>query len=98
MPGPEGLPLKIPHMGWNRVAPTREHPLWEGIERGARFYFVHSYYVAPADPELAAAATDYGIAFTSAVARENLFAMQFHPEKSADAGLRLLSNFVRWSP
>ncbi|MGD2082315.1 MAG: imidazole glycerol phosphate synthase subunit HisH [Chromatiales bacterium] len=98
MPGPEGLPLKIPHMGWNRVLPSGDHPLWEGIEPGARFYFVHSYYVDPADPGLSAATTDYGLPFTSAVARGSLFAVQFHPEKSAESGLRLLRNFVRWSP
>jgi glutamine amidotransferase len=98
MRGPDGLALKIPHMGWNRVDPTRPHPLWEGIEPGARFYFVHSYYVVPDDAGLAAATTEYGMAFTSAVARGNLFAVQFHPEKSADAGLRLLENFVHWKP
>jgi glutamine amidotransferase len=98
MPGPDGLRLKIPHMGWNQVMPTREHALWEGIEPGSRFYFVHSYYVDPADPALTAASTEYGVGFTSALAHENLFAVQFHPEKSADSGLRLLANFVRWSP
>jgi glutamine amidotransferase len=98
MAGPEGLPLKIPHMGWNRVWPTREHPLWAGIEPGARFYFVHSYYVDPLDTLLPAARTEHGISFTSVLARDNLFAVQFHPEKSAEAGLRLLESFVRWRP
>jgi len=98
MGGAAGLPLKIPHMGWNRVGPTREHPLWNGIEPGTRFYFVHSYYVDPADSTLPAARTEYGIPFSSALARDNVFAVQFHPEKSADAGLRLLENFVNWRP
>lgn len=92
-----GARLKVPHMGWNRVEPTRGHPLWEGIEPGARFYFVHSYYAAPADPGLVAATTDYGVRFCSALARENVFAIQCHPEKSADSGLRLLANFTRWN-
>ncbi|MBF0255873.1 MAG: imidazole glycerol phosphate synthase subunit HisH [Gammaproteobacteria bacterium] len=88
--------LKVPHMGWNRVQPSREHPLWAGIEPGSRFYFVHSYHVVPQDTGLIAATTDYGIDFTSAIAKGSLFAVQFHPEKSADNGLRLLQNFVRW--
>ena len=98
MPGDGGLHLKIPHMGWSGVEPTRAHPLWEGIDAGSRFYFVHSYHVIPEDPDLVAARTHYGIDFTCAIARENLFAVQFHPEKSADAGLRLLQNFVNWRP
>jgi glutamine amidotransferase len=88
--------LKVPHMGWNRVQPSREHPLWAGIEPGSRFYFVHSYHVVPQDSGLIAATTDYGIDFTSAIAKGSLFAVQFHPEKSADNGLKLLENFVRW--
>ncbi|WP_428624724.1 imidazole glycerol phosphate synthase subunit HisH [Sedimenticola sp.] len=92
----QGGRLKIPQMGWNRVRQTRQHPLWEGIEVQTRFYFVHSYYVDPEDPGLVAGTTDYGIPFTSVIARDNLFATQFHPEKSADAGLRLLRNFVNW--
>jgi glutamine amidotransferase len=96
--GPEGLPLKIPHMGWNRVRQTQEHPLWAGIPDGSRFYFVHSYYTDPEDGSLGAGVTDYGVSFTSAIARDNLFAVQFHPEKSADHGLQLLANFVRWNP
>jgi glutamine amidotransferase len=90
--------LKVPHMGWNRVQPTRDHALWQGIDPGSRFYFVHSYFVDPEERDLAAATTDYGTDFTSAIARGNLFAVQFHPEKSADNGLRLLENFVQWQP
>jgi glutamine amidotransferase len=96
--GDNGLPLKIPHMGWSRVDQVREHPLWDGIENGARFYFVHSYFVVPEDRSLVAATTDYGETFTCAIAHENLFAVQFHPEKSADAGLQLIKNFVDWRP
>jgi glutamine amidotransferase len=90
--------LKIPHMGWNQVYRCRPHPLWDGIEDGSRFYFVHSYYPAPRDPALTAATCVYGTPFTCAVARDNIFAVQFHPEKSQSAGLQLLSNFVRWRP
>ncbi|MDE2600167.1 MAG: imidazole glycerol phosphate synthase subunit HisH [Rhodocyclaceae bacterium] len=93
-----GMPLKVPHMGWNEVEQTQSHPLWKGIPDGARFYFVHSYFVQPADPALTAGRTYYGIPFTSAVARANIFATQFHPEKSAEAGLRLLKNFMSWQP
>ncbi|HID46809.1 MAG TPA: imidazole glycerol phosphate synthase subunit HisH [Chromatiaceae bacterium] len=98
MPGDAGLYLKIPHMGWSQVHQSRPHPLWEGIADDTRFYFVHSYHVVPADPELVAATTEYGVEFVSAISRGNLFAVQFHPEKSADAGLRLLKNFVNWKP
>ncbi len=94
--GDNGLPLKIPHMGWSRVEQVAAHPLWQGIDSGSRFYFVHSYHVKPADSSLTAATTDYGIRFTSAISRDKLFAVQFHPEKSADAGLQLLENFVNW--
>ena len=90
--------LKIPHMGWNEVAQRRLHALWAGIADRSRFYFVHSYYPAPADGALVAATTEYGAPFTCAVARDNIFAVQFHPEKSQSAGLQLLSNFVRWRP
>lgn len=90
--------LKIPHMGWNEVLQARPHPLWEGIASGSRFYFVHSYYPAPANAALTAAICVYGAPFTCAVARDNIFAVQFHPEKSQSAGLQLLSNFVRWRP
>ena len=92
----EGARLKVPHMGWNRLQQTAPHPLWHAINDGSRFYFVHSYYVDTADPALVAATTGYGIDFTSAVARDNVFALQCHPEKSADAGLRLLRNFIEW--
>lgn len=88
--------LKIPHMGWNRLLIRREHPLWRGIEDGAWFYFVHSYYVAPADDGIVLAEAEYGAAFAAAIGKENIFATQFHPEKSQRAGLRLLENFVRW--
>ena len=98
MVGASGEKLKVPHMGWNRVSRTRSHALWSGIEDGARFYFVHSYFVDPVDRACVAGTTDYGIPFTSAVARDNIFAIQCHPEKSAQAGLALLSNFVRWNP
>ncbi|MGE5466205.1 MAG: imidazole glycerol phosphate synthase subunit HisH [Ignavibacteria bacterium] len=90
--------LKVPHMGWNNVEQSEPHPVWAGIDDGARFYFVHSYYVEPASPEAIAGSTAYGIRFTSAVARANIFATQFHPEKSAQAGLRLLANFMDWNP
>jgi len=94
----DGQKLKVPHMGWNEVRQTRAHPLWRGIDDGARFYFVHSYYVAPGDDDCIAGTTEYGIPFTSACARDNIFAVQCHPEKSAQAGLALLSNFVTWNP
>lgn len=103
MTGADGSRLKVPHMGWNEVNQSKQrsgnaHPLWAGIEDGARFYFVHSYFVAPDLPELTAGSTHYGIPFTSAVARDNIFAVQFHPEKSAHDGLALLANFMRWKP
>ncbi len=91
-----GARLKVPHMGWNQVHQAIEHPLWAGIAKDARFYFVHSYYVDPADTSLAAAWTEYPFRFTSAVTRDNIFAVQFHPEKSQQAGLSLLFNFVNW--
>jgi glutamine amidotransferase len=97
MTGPH-LGLKIPHMGWNEVLQTRAHALWDGIADRSRFYFVHSYYPAPADGALTAATCAYGVSFTCAVARDNIFAVQFHPEKSQNSGLRLLSNFVQWRP
>jgi imidazole glycerol-phosphate synthase subunit HisH len=90
--------FKVPHMGWNQVRQLRPHPLWKGIDDGARFYFVHSYYCEPAEPSLAVGETRYPEAFTSAIARDNIFATQFHPEKSANAGLTLLSNFSTWDP
>jgi len=90
--------LKIPHIGWNEVAQARPHALWAGIPDRSRFYFVHSYYPAPRDAALTAATAVYGAPFTCAIARDNIFAVQFHPEKSQSAGLQLLSNFVRWRP
>jgi glutamine amidotransferase len=92
----DGLSLKIPHMGWNEVAFTKPHPVFGNIERGAAFYFVHSYYPAPDDPAWILGSTDYGLRFCSAIARENLVAVQFHPEKSGRPGLRILENFCRW--
>lgn len=93
-----GLPLKIPHMGWNQVHQEQPHPLWDGVPQDSRFYFVHSYYVDPQDASLLAGRTDYGVNFASVLAKDNLFAVQFHPEKSAEHGLRLLANFVQWNP
>ena len=95
--GAQGEKLKIPHMGWNEVKHTGDHPLWQGINNNSRFYFVHSYYMDPADKELVAATTDYGIEFVSAIAKDNVFAVQCHPEKSAQDGLQLLKNFSQWS-
>ena len=94
----DGSRYKIPQMGWNRVRQTTAHPVWHGIADQSFFYFVHSYFVTPTDPANTAGETVYGDAFTSAVARDNIFATQFHPEKSADAGLRLYRNFVEWRP
>ncbi|RMD80791.1 MAG: imidazole glycerol phosphate synthase subunit HisH [Gammaproteobacteria bacterium] len=93
-----GRRLKVPHMGWNQVWPTRSHPLWEGIAPGERFYFVHSYYAQPAEEADVAATCVYGLRFPCAVARGSLFAVQFHPEKSQRAGLRLLASFAEWEP
>ncbi len=93
----KGERLKVPHMGWNEVW-QKPHALWSGIADGARFYFVHSYCVQHDDPALTAATTEYGVPFTCAVGRDNIFAVQFHPEKSARDGLRLLKNFVEWQP
>ena len=87
---------KIPHMGWNAVFQKQQHPMWEGILDGSRFYFVHSYYAAPEDDSIIAGTTEYGIEFVSAIACDNVFAVQFHPEKSAHDGLQLLNNFCRW--
>jgi len=95
--GEQGEKLKIPHMGWNTLGQTGEHPLWQGIKNNSRFYFVHSYYIDPADKELQAATTQYGTEFVSAIARDNVFAVQCHPEKSAQDGLQLLKNFVHWN-
>lgn len=99
----QGAKLKVPHMGWNQVyqirnAESQTHALWQGIDDGARFYYVHSYYVQPDDESIIAGYSNYPNKFTCAIAKNNLFAVQFHPEKSANAGLQLLSNFVNWSP
>lgn len=94
----DGSRFKVPQMGWNRVQQARPHPLWRGVPDGAFFYFVHSYYAEPADPRHSAGITDYGARFTSAVARDNIFATQFHPEKSAADGLMLYRNFLLWTP
>ncbi|MSQ34087.1 MAG: imidazole glycerol phosphate synthase subunit HisH [Dehalococcoidia bacterium] len=88
---------KVPHMGWNQVRQVREHPVFRGIPQGANFYFVHSYYTEPEDPEVVAARTEYGVDFCSVLIRDNLVATQFHPEKSGDWGLLLYENFLRWS-
>ncbi len=93
-----GEKLKVPHMGWNEVLHAGSHALLNGIADGSRFYFVHSYYVDPIDRNGIACTTNYGVPFTSAVARDNIFAIQCHPEKSAHAGLALLSNFIAWKP
>jgi glutamine amidotransferase len=93
-----GGPLKVPHMGWNRVHQKAAHPLWRGIRDDDRFYFCHSYFFSPADPGIESGTSEYGLPFTCAVARDNIFAVQFHPEKSHTAGLQLLANFVSWNP
>jgi len=89
--------LKIPHMGWNNVNQVREHPLWHNISNDSRFYSVHSYYVMPINQDCVIGTTNYGHEFTSAIAIDKVFAVQFHPEKSQNDGLQLLSNFVSWS-
>ena len=94
----KGEKLKVPHMGWNQVFQTASHPLWAGITDATRFYHVHSFYAAPSDNSVSAGETEYPNRFTSAIARDNIFATQFHVEKSAAAGLQLLSNFVYWKP
>jgi len=96
--GRDGTPLKVPHMGWNGVKPKGDHPLFRGLNPASEFYFVHSYYPEPEDPEVIVGLTDYGIDFPSAIAHENLWAVQFHPEKSGRPGLRMLDNFCRWRP
>lgn len=99
---PDGSRYKVPQMGWNRVfhrlAAGTSHPMWDGIADGAWFYFVHSYHARVHDAAHAVGHTEYGIRFASAIARDNLFATQFHPEKSADQGLMLYRNFLRWRP
>ena len=91
-----GLALKVPHMGWNQVHQQLDHPMWRGIEQDTRFYFVHSYYVRPGDPAIQAAGCRHGVEFAAAVTRGNVFATQFHPEKSQHAGLALYANFLQW--
>jgi imidazole glycerol-phosphate synthase subunit HisH len=89
--------LKVPHMGWNQVHQRNTHPLWKDIAQDSRFYFVHSYYVHCENSEWIAATTQYGVEINAALAHDNLFAVQFHPEKSSDAGLQLLKNFLHWN-
>jgi glutamine amidotransferase len=95
---PDGSRYKVPQMGWNRVFQSLPHPMWEGVPDGSWFYFVHSFYAAPSEARHSAGETDYGERFTSALARDNIFATQFHPEKSATHGLQLYRNFLRWTP
>jgi glutamine amidotransferase len=90
--------LKVPHIGWNRVRQSLAHPIWDGVPDSAYFYFVHSFYAQPADVSVITGEADYGLRFTCAVARDNIFATQFHPEKSAASGLKLYENFVHWNP
>lgn len=92
----QGERLKVPHMGWNEVIQTIKHPLWQNIEDGSRFYFVHSYHVSASQRDLVAGTCQYGHSFDVALARDNAFAVQFHPEKSSKAGLQLLKNFLNW--
>jgi imidazole glycerol-phosphate synthase subunit HisH len=95
---PDGSRYKVPQMGWNQVFQTQPHPLWHGVPDASWFYFVHSYYARPSDARHSAGEADYGTRFTAAVARDNIFATQFHPEKSADQGLALYRNFLHWTP
>lgn len=97
-PQAAGPRLKVPHMGWNAVIQVRDHVLWSGIPNGTPFYFVHSYFAVPEDPGLTVGVSHYGQRFTCAIAADNIFAVQFHPEKSADHGLRLYRNFAEWQP
>ena len=92
----DGAKLKVPHMGWNQVAQSRDHPLWDGIENNAYFYFVHSFFLPAAASECVAGAFDYGVKGSAAITKENVFATQFHPEKSHENGLKLLANFLTW--
>jgi glutamine amidotransferase len=92
-----GDKLKVPHMGWNQVYQQQSHPMWKDIADGERFYYVHSYFVQPAEPSVVAGVTNYPKPFTGAIAKNNIFAVQFHPEKSQHAGLQLLANFVQWN-
>ncbi len=94
----DGSRFKVPHMGWNRVRQEHPHPLWEGVPDESWFYFVHSFFAVPANPAQGVGSTDYGLRFTSVLARDNIFATQFHPEKSAAHGLMLYRNFLHWKP
>jgi len=94
----DGSRFKVPQMGWNRVRQAQTHPLWNGVADRDYFYFVHSYYAVPADAAHTFGETEYGAPFSCAVGRDNIFATQFHPEKSASAGLQLYKNFVQWKP
>ncbi len=94
----DGSRFKVPQMGWNQVQQVQAHPLWQGIPDNSYFYFVHSFYARPLDQRHTAGVSDYGQRFTSALSRDNIFATQFHPEKSADLGLMLYRNFLSWSP
>ena len=91
-----GQKLKVPHMGWNHVHQQKPHPLWANIAQGERFYFVHSFYVQAQDSDMVVGTTDYGVNINAAISRDNVFAAQFHPEKSSTAGLQLLQNFLSW--
>ena len=95
---PDGSRYKVPQMGWNQVMQARPHPIWVGVPDRASFYFVHSYYARPSDARHSVGETDYGERFTCALARDNIFATQFHPEKSAEHGLALYRNFLHWKP
>lgn len=95
---PDGSRYKVPQMGWNRVRQTLAHPVWAGVPDESWYYFVHSFYAQPSDPHHSAGDTEYGLRFTCAVARDNIFATQFHPEKSAALGLALYRNFLHWKP
>jgi len=95
---PDGSRYKVPQMGWNRVFQVQPHAIWQGVPDGAYFYFVHSFYARPSDPRHSAGETEYGTRFTCALARDNIFATQFHPEKSAEHGLALYRNFLHWTP
>lgn len=95
---PDGSRYKVPQMGWNQVIQTQPHPMWAGVPDNAYFYFLHSFYARPSDPRHSAGETDYGGRFTSVLARDNIFATQFHPEKSAEHGLALYRNFLHWNP
>lgn len=94
----DGSRFKVPQMGWNRVRQSRAHPLWNGVPDNSYFYFVHSYYAVPENPEHTIGEADYGAPYCCAVAMDNIVATQFHPEKSAAAGLQLYKNFVHWNP